>query len=175
MPGRLRRALSAEDGQALVELALAVPILLIVLLAIVDFGRAINYWNSENSLANVGARYAAVGATLPTSGACSGSTSTLAAYIQCEAGQYGLKNAPAAGKPGLQPPTSGSTVNVCVSVPNNTAGQPVTVKVYGQYDWLPLPHVFGIRPHINNLTLTGSATMRIENTVPTSWITTPSC
>jgi Flp pilus assembly protein TadG len=166
MPGRLRRALSAEDGQALVELALAVPILLIVLLAIVDFGRAINYWNSETSLANVGARYAAVGVTSLPSGPCSGS-STLAAYIQCQAGRYGLKIANS-GKPGLQ------AVNVCVNVPSNNAGQPVNVKVSGQYDWLPLPAIFGIKPKINNLTLAGSATMRIENPVPSGWITSTS-
>jgi len=170
MRRRLTRIATDEDGQAIVELALVLPILLVIVLAIFDFGRAVNYWNSETSLANVGARYAAVGAALPTSGACSGSTSSLTSYIQCQAGQYGLKDA-TAGSPGLQPPTSGSTVNVCVSVPNNKVGQPVTVEVSGGYDWLPVPHLFA---HLNQVNLTGTATMRIENTLPPAWITTTS-
>jgi Flp pilus assembly protein TadG len=171
MRRQLTRAVYEEDGQALVELAFALPILLVVLLVIFDFGRAINYWNSENSLANVAARYAAVG-TLPSTSSdpCNGSTSSLAVYIQCEAGQYGLRDA-TSGKPGLQPPSSGSTVGVCVSVPTNSAGQQVTVKVYGTYNWLPLPKMFGINPTFSNVQLVGSATMRIENTVPSGWIT----
>src|ERR1700720_2211329 len=78
-PTRLFRSLrESEDGQAVVELALALPILLIVVLGIVDFGRAVNYWNDENHVANLAARYAAVG-TLPGSGATCGGKSTLTA------------------------------------------------------------------------------------------------
>src|SRR5271167_2477174 len=57
----LRTVRESEDGQAVLELALCIPVLLIVVLGIVDFGRAVNYWNNETHLANLGARFAAVG------------------------------------------------------------------------------------------------------------------
>ena len=44
----------------MVEMALVMPILLFLALGIVDFGRAMNYWNDANQLAADGARYAAV-------------------------------------------------------------------------------------------------------------------
>jgi Flp pilus assembly protein TadG len=174
--GRLKETLRREDGQALVELALGLPILLIVVLAIFDFGHAVEYWNSENSLANIAARYAAVG-TLPTYGPCSDSAdeTSLTTYIQCEASKtYQISDA-SSGSPGLQPPATsgGSPVNVCVNVPTNSTGQPVTVDVYGQYDWFPMPKVLGGSSQLAPLTLIGSATMRIENSsgVPSGWIT----
>jgi Flp pilus assembly protein TadG len=75
---KLRCLGRAEDGQAMVELALALPILLIVIFGIVDFGRAINYWNDENSLANVGARIAAVG-SIPSADPTCGTKTALPA------------------------------------------------------------------------------------------------
>ena len=44
----------------MVEMALVMPILLFLALGIVDFGRAINYWNDVNQIAADGARFAAV-------------------------------------------------------------------------------------------------------------------
>jgi Flp pilus assembly protein TadG len=151
---RLRRALKREEGQALVELALALPILLLVLLAIVDFGRAVNYWNSETSLANTAARYVSVG-TLPTSGPCT--QTTISGYMACA-----LTNSY-----GVNPVTSGngiSGMSYCVSVPNNQAGQPVTVRITGSYQWLPLLKLATVK-------VTGSATMPLENTVSSSLYT----
>lgn len=63
---QLKRAIRAQDGQALVELALALPILLVVSFRIFDFGAAISDWNSEMSLANLGVCHAAADA-LPNS------------------------------------------------------------------------------------------------------------
>ena len=65
-----RRQLHNQRGVAMVEFALVLPILLIVLFGIFDFGRAINYWIDATHLANETARYAAVG-NKPTT--CSGS------------------------------------------------------------------------------------------------------
>lgn len=158
----------AEDGQALVELALVLPILLILIFGIVDFGRAANYWNGENSLANVAARYAAVG-TLPTSGTCGspGGSNPLVTFINCEeTGPYAIAST-SAGTNGLNenPP--------CVYVPSNTPGQPVTVEVDGSYTWLPLPSLLsGSHANFTAALLTGTATMRLENPIPSSWITT---
>ena len=49
-----------ESGTALVEFAFVLPLLLVLVLGIADFGRAFNYWIDSTHLANVAARYAAV-------------------------------------------------------------------------------------------------------------------
>ncbi len=169
-----KRLAREEDGQAIVELALVLPILLLVLFSIFDFGRAIQIWNSETSLANVGARYAAVG-SLPSFGQCNTSESTLTAYLQCLASNsYSISDSTSA-LPGLQPPSSGGTpVAVCVNVAagGNTPGQPVTVAVYAKYKWLPVNGLLASTQPV----LVGSATMRIENGagVPSTWVTSAS-
>ena len=156
MSGRLKRALKREEGQALVEFALVMPILLLVILGIIDFGRAINYWNSETSLANVAARYVSVGA-LPTSGPCP-NEATISAYMTCAlSSQYGITTVTGTNN-GLVGPT------YCVSVPTDSSGQPVTVKISGPYNWLPLLKQA-------QATITASATMPLENTVSSSLYT----
>jgi len=54
------RKLKDERATAVVEMALVLPILLLLSLGILDFGRAMNYKNDATQLANVAARYAAV-------------------------------------------------------------------------------------------------------------------
>jgi hypothetical protein len=56
----IRNRLRAQQGTAMVEMALVLPILLALALGIVDFGKAMNYWNDANQLAADAARYAAV-------------------------------------------------------------------------------------------------------------------
>ena len=162
----LRR--DSEGGQAVVELALALPILLVVVLGIVDFGRAINYWNDETHIANLAARYAAVG-HLPEGGTCGGS-GTLATFTKCEA---------AIDSPELEKGSTGTTgtqgsLNVCVSIPKPTVGEPVEVKVSTQYSWLPLPKVLGGKYKLTTTGLSGSATMRLEQVPPAGFATTTS-
>jgi len=174
----LRGLRGSEDGQALVELALVVPLLLLLVLGIVDFARAVNYWNDENHLANIGARYAAVGA-LPTAGTCTNLGGTppnpLVAYLQCQAGldspelQNGSGNVnPTSGIAGAGLSAPGA-ISVCV--PSNTVGASVTVSVNSTFNWLPLPKMLGGGLPFANPVLKGTATMRLENTVPTSWTT----
>ncbi len=52
-----------EDGQSLVEFALVIPIFLLVLFAIVDFGMAFHAWITVTNSAREGARIGAVRAT----------------------------------------------------------------------------------------------------------------
>jgi len=54
----LRR--SSEGGQSLVEFALVLPILLILLLGVLDFGRAVAAYNAVSNGARSGARVAVV-------------------------------------------------------------------------------------------------------------------
>ena len=54
------RAVRNEDGAALVEFVLVLPLLLLLLIGMLDLGKAFNYWIDETHLANEGARYAAV-------------------------------------------------------------------------------------------------------------------
>jgi len=52
--------LADSRGAALVELALVLPLLLVVVFGMLDFGKAFNEWIDETHLANDGARLAAV-------------------------------------------------------------------------------------------------------------------
>ena len=55
-----RRLASDERGVALVEFALVLPLILLLMLGMIDFGKAFNYWNDETHLANEAARQAVV-------------------------------------------------------------------------------------------------------------------
>jgi Flp pilus assembly protein TadG len=154
---RLYRACGAgdESGVALVEFALVVPILLVLLLGMLDFGKAFNYWIDETQLASSGARWAVVNAN---PGLCDGTPATsLQAYIQCQADTNELRNG-----------GTNSVVNkakVCISFPpvsghsNPLVGDPVRVTVSVGYTWMPL---ISQRIGIGSTTISGSSTMRLE-------------
>ena len=57
---RVRRRLRSERGQAAVEFALVVPLLCLIIVAILHFGKVMNYWLDLNHVASEGARKAAV-------------------------------------------------------------------------------------------------------------------
>jgi hypothetical protein len=146
------------------ELALVICVLLAVVLGIVDFGRAINYWNDESHLANQAARFAAVG-VLPASGQCPNEPS-LSAYISCEVNIDSPELANGSSGHGPQ-----GTLGICVSIPTAAIGQPVTVKLTTTYNWLPLPSLGGAITFANTA-ISGTATMRLEQTPPAGWATT---
>lgn len=163
MLGRLKQAVRREDGQALVEFALVLPILLLVLFGIFSFGSAINNWNDETSLANLGARYAAVGSLPGTAGdpTC-GSNTTIVSYVACQA-QHTYHMSTTSGTYGLQGPV---TVTMCA--PGGTAaGDPIEINVTANYKFLPSVLGRGFA----QATLTGAATMRLENPLPSSLYT----
>src|SRR5262249_50612518 len=68
------RRLRPAQGQALVEFALVVPVLVLAIAGILDFSRAMNYQNDETHLANEAVRYASVGSC----GGCSSIPTTVA-------------------------------------------------------------------------------------------------
>jgi hypothetical protein len=58
--GRLRALRRDQRGTALVEFALIAPLLFLLIFGIIDFGRALDYYNQMTQLAGQGARAAAV-------------------------------------------------------------------------------------------------------------------
>src|SRR2546423_11636397 len=56
-----RRPWAADErGVALIEFALVLPMVLLLLLGMIDVGKAVNYWNDETHLANEASRAIAV-------------------------------------------------------------------------------------------------------------------
>ncbi|MFL5824042.1 MAG: TadE/TadG family type IV pilus assembly protein [Solirubrobacteraceae bacterium] len=77
---RLRSRLRGEEGTALVEFALVLPVLLLIVMGILYFGRYESYANDEIQLASSGARWAAINANPG-----SGSSQTLQQYVAAQA------------------------------------------------------------------------------------------
>jgi Flp pilus assembly protein TadG len=83
LPARLRD----QRGQAVVEFAIVLPILMLLVLGIIFFGRYENDSSQATSLAELGARDAAIDYGIPYSvnGSTAGTYSTLANFIQGQA------------------------------------------------------------------------------------------
>ena len=130
---------------ALVEFALVLPLLLVLLFGMLDFGKAFNYWIDQTHLANEGARWAAVNKN-PGSG-------TLQEYVRSQANTVELRDGGTSSVPG--------PIEICISFPNGTSqvGDPVRVTASAAYNWLPF---LGGRIGITSTSISASATMRLE-------------
>jgi Flp pilus assembly protein TadG len=150
---RRRKDASSEDGVALVELALVLPILVLLLFGMLDFGKAFNYWIDEAHLANEGARWAAVNRNPGGSGA------TLQEYIRAQANTDELENGGTA--------SVADALAVCITFPAGTSnvGDPVKVTVRTTYSWMGF--IAG-RMGLTSTTIQGQATMRLE-AAPTNY------
>jgi hypothetical protein len=155
----LRRALRLcrdERGTSLTEFALVLPLLLVLLLGMIDFGKAINYWMDETHLANEGARLAAVNSWPGKPGVS----------LQ----QYLLNRVGTEGTPELHGDTPGTQqtahpAQVCIDYSTGKVGDPVTVTIKYAYDWLRfITGNSGIAKGLpgGQTTITGTATMRLE-------------
>jgi Flp pilus assembly protein TadG len=146
---RLRRLAcraGSDDGVALVEFALILPVLALMLFGMLDFGKAFNYWIDETHLANEGARWAVVNKNPSSSG-------TLQEYIRDQATTPELRNG---GTSSLADP-----VRVCIEFPDGTSnvGDPVRVTLTATYQWLGF---IASETDLTDTTITGSSTMRLE-------------
>lgn len=130
---------------ALVEFALVLPLLLVLLFGMLDFGKAFNYWIDQTHLANEGARWAAVNKN-PGSG-------TLQEYVRSQANTVELRDGGTSSVPG--------PIEICISFPNGTSqvGDPVRVTASASYNWLPF---LGDRVGVTSTSISASATMRLE-------------
>jgi Flp pilus assembly protein TadG len=142
-----------QAGTALVEFALVLPLFLVLLLGMVDFGKGLNYWIDQTHLANQAARFATVDRN---PGQASGRT--LQQYIRDSANTGELAFG---GTESVKDPLA-----VCISFPEGDtatdpvrAGDPVTVEIKTKYNWIPF---LDANIGVSAVAITGSATMRLE-------------
>lgn len=132
-----RIASADESGVVAVEFALVLPLILMVLFAIIQFGQLFNHLNDSNQIAADGARFAAVDVNP------GGGGQTLQQYLAAQGDTAALR----------------SHISVCISFPGagsaSTVGNPVEVSTSSTFTLIPL--LGGA-----TLTLHGSATMRLE-------------
>jgi hypothetical protein len=134
-----QRAIRNEAGAALVEFVLVLPLLLVLLLGMLDLGKAFNYWIDETHLAHEGARFAAVNKN-------PGPGSSLQESIKSQADSPELKAA----------------LQVCISFPGGggaIVGEPVEVKVSSTYTFLGF---IADRLNVTDKTISTTSTMRLE-------------
>jgi Flp pilus assembly protein TadG len=143
-----------ESGQALVEFVLVLPLLILLVLGMLDFGKAYNYWNDATHLTAEAARFAAVNRKPDPANAQS-----LQLQILNQADTTELRQ-------GLTSPVV-APAQVCVDFPNGTQtfGDPVRVRMTFTYHFIPF-----IGGKVGALTkvITSSTVMRLE-AVPTTY------
>jgi hypothetical protein len=131
-------SLKSESGQSAVEFAMVVPLLCLVIIAILHFGKVMNYWLDLNHVASEGARKAAVNTFTADGG--------YETYIR---GRLETDELRTGGTTSIPSP---ATVAVCLPE-GGDVGDPVTVQVAVAYS---LPFIG------KTVNLRGTATMRLE-------------
>ena len=140
-PALVQRLVRVERGTAVVEFALVVLPLTLILFGILDFGRALNYYNDMTQLAGQGARAAAVNQNVDGLSADSSFQTKLAAQNDS--------------------PELANKVQACiVGTKPTSVGQPITVKV---------SYTFHFNAIITSIpvVLSSSQTVRSETPSPT--------
>jgi len=146
--GLLRKG---EGGQSLAEFVLVLPIFLILVFAIIDFGLGFHAWLTVTNSAREGARLGAVRA--PASGACDYDPSTKADNIRCRVYETASS-------------LDQSKLTVSSTGAQGTPGNSVVVKVDYDYDLItPLDNMLGLISGGKlgpTLKFTSTADMRLE-------------
>lgn len=119
-----------ERAQSLVELALAFPVLLLILLGLADFGRAFFYTIAIANAAREGAAYASLNAG-------PGTTPTKVGYKVCnETGFFAYSPTPSCAPELSTTVTQGNPPTVVGAGKDIAAGQDVTVTVTYRFELL---------------------------------------
>jgi Flp pilus assembly protein TadG len=152
----IRKLVIREEGQALAEFALVLPVLMLIIFGIVEFGRGFNYWNNATQISAEGARFAIVNRKPDPNNIASLQSQLLSQGSTTELRSGGSTELP-------------TPAHVCISFPNGTAnvGDPVQVTMTFTYHWL------GVLDNVSKLidkkkgftaatTFTSSSTMRLE-------------
>jgi Flp pilus assembly protein TadG len=156
LPARALAAARIERGVAAVEFAVLVPVLLLIVFGILDFGRAMNYKNELTQVSNQVARYAAVNRSPIDGKPPFPSCSALKTYFSGKSPLH-------VDTPEIADMIKNGTVTI---TPGAKVGAPVTVKFTTDFSFLPFisSSTFGIGKASSSLS--GEATMRLEQ-VPT--------
>ena len=151
---------NSEQGQTLVEFALVLPILLLLMIGIFDFGSAFNSKNSVNFLANTAARYAEVNSCAPCAAAGYNTTNAIRDYVTNTADTGQLVG----------------SLNITFSLPNGTSnvGDPLQVTACAPFNWLAV-NLPGL-PNGGTTQLRSTVTVRIlQPSDGTLYTTTAPC
>jgi len=119
---------------------MVVPFLCVLVLVLVDFGKAMNYWLDLNHVASEGARKAAVN-VYPTA-------SEYQTYVRDRLETTELRTG------GTNSIPTGATISICLP-DGGDVGDPVTVQVAVGFHWLPFISS-------TDWNIKGTATMRLE-------------
>ena len=197
------RRLADPRGTSLVELGIVLPLVMVLLLGMLDFGKAFNDWIDETHLANQAARLAAVNycpditSAWSSGGDCGWANKgcpinpttqngCLAWYVAKGADIAELQKAASTcpATPAGQPPLPGrcktnfaagqNAANICITYPDGTANPGDPVKVVVQVTY----HYFnylGTRTGVFSKTLVGAATMRLESPPPSGVAASAAC
>ena len=149
---RRRTNLRREEGVAMTEFALIVPVFMLIVVGMLAFGRVFFYWIGANHLANETARWAVVDRN-PDPVKYTVPADALQKYARDNGGTLEFTDA-----------------KVCITYvgPGGTPtlGEPLQVKISKQFSFLPILK-------IGTITIRGTSTMRIErfanNTGPTEY------
>ena len=147
-----RRRGKGEDGQSLVEFAFVLPIFLLVLFAIIDFGMAFHAWIAVTSSAREGGRLGAVHPSLEAAGSPCFGEGSLAQCIENRVRDT-------AG-------SIGDDLEVNVTNADGMPGESVVVDVSYVYTLItPMANMLDIVSHgtiDDTFTLSSSADYRLE-------------
>lgn len=166
-----RRILNRSDrAQSLVEFALIVPILLILVFGIIDFGMGLRAYISLSSATREGARFAIVGNAPGTfaaggTGECNGSTGTTAVGRVCQT-ISGLNLANLQDVNIQVCDTAAPPVCSAATTSNMASGESIHVTANYQYHYITpvkaLINFFSAGALSSSLTISSTTDMRIE-------------
>ena len=127
--------LKREDGVAMTEFALIVPVFLLIVAGLLAFGRVFFYWIEANHMASETARWAVVDRNPYAPGQT----------LQQHAAQNSTTE-------------FSSDVKVCIDFPSGVVdlGEPLRVRIQKPFRFVP---ILGI----GQITIRGTSTMRVEN------------
>jgi len=127
-----------DRGAAAVEFALVLPILLVLVLGIVQFGITFSQWLEMEHAAREGARWGSIGYAVPD----------IRAKVRASA-------------PGLNPPLTDEQIAITPADPLNASGEPITVAI--TYDTMVLPLIGPLIGQAGpTMRLNAAAVQRIE-------------
>lgn len=155
MGGLLARLRREEKGQNMVELALLLPLVLLLIFGVIEFARAYNYSDQTSQIANETARWIIVDQLPPYTDE---NGNAVATNTNPSIGDYRNFAFARLVTKGLQSSTPKANIHICSSVgANPTSGDAVSLRIDTSFATVAAG-IIGV----SNISLKGEASMRIE-------------